>query len=63
MYFPIRVDNSYSDDNVKALLDRLGTQHHTEHLSEYKMEDFLQRTVTQPQWNLLSLGPSVERYR
>jgi hypothetical protein len=61
--FPIHVDNSYSDDNVKALLDRLGTLQHTKHLSKYKMECFLQRTVTQPQWQLPSLGPSVERYR
>jgi hypothetical protein len=48
--FTIDVDNSYSDDNVKAL-------------SEYKMESLLQRTVTQPQWKLPSLGLSVERYR
>jgi hypothetical protein len=34
--FPIHVDNSYSDDNVKALLDRLGTQQ--QHLSEYKLK-------------------------
>ena len=33
----------------KPFLDRLGTLKHIEHLSKYKMEGFLQRTVTQPQ--------------
>ena len=61
--FPIHVDNSYSDDNVKSLLDRLGSQQHTIHLSHYKMEGYLQRTVTPPQWKLPSLGEHVERYR
>jgi hypothetical protein len=61
--FLIHVNNMYSNGNVKALLDRLGSQHRTKHLTEYKLEGFLQRTITQPPWKLPSLGPSVERYR
>ena len=61
--FPILVDNTYSDDDVKALLDRLGSLQHSIRLSKYKMEGCLQRTVTQPLWKLPPLGPGVERYR
>ena len=50
--FPILVDNTYSDDDVKALLDRIGSLQHSIRLSKYKMEGFLQRTVTQPLWKL-----------
>ena len=57
--FPIWVDNTYSDDNVKALLDRIGSLQHPTRLSKYKMEGFLQRTVTQPPWKLPPLGPGV----
>ena len=61
--FPILVEGFYSDDKVKSLLDRLGTRSHANRLAEYKMEGFLQCSVTIPNWKLPSFTPGMERYR
>ena len=50
--FPIVVENSYSDDNVKSLLDRLGSHSHATRLATYKMEAFLQSSVSIPNWSV-----------
>ena len=61
--FPILVEGSYSDDKVKTLLDRLGASLHGDHLSTFKMEGFLQRSVTTPNWTLPTFSPGRTRYR
>jgi hypothetical protein len=47
--FPILLEGFYSDNKAKSLLD--------------KMEGFLQRSVTIPNWKLTSFTPGMERYR
>jgi hypothetical protein len=50
--FHILVESFYSDDKVKTLLDRLGASLRATRLATYKMEGFLQRSVTTPNWTL-----------
>jgi hypothetical protein len=61
--FPILVEGSYSDDKVKTLQDRLGAHSQTTRLAEYKMEGFLQRSITIPNWKMSSFSPGMARYR
>ena len=61
--FPILVEGSYSDDKVKTLLDRLGASSHATRLAAYKMEGFLQRSVTIINWTLSSFTPGKARFR
>ena len=63
MTYPFWVEGSYSDDKVKSLLDRLGTHSYATHMAEYKMEGFLQRSVSIPNWKLPPFTPGMEKYR
>jgi hypothetical protein len=56
------MEDSYSDEKVKALLDRLGALSHANRLAQYKMEGFLQRSVTIPNWKLPPFTPGDTVY-